>query len=99
MSSRYDVVDDWWAVLSKEARCVVFRVFVVKQKTAYEVRISDWSSDVCSSDHEFTKHLTGGVGYLAGLARYLVAMMVLGFFSSTIVYLVLMLWEDRKSVV
>src|SRR3546814_6348526 len=24
--------------------------FVVKQKTAYEVRISDWSSDVCSSD-------------------------------------------------
>src|SRR3546814_1841596 len=25
-------------------------VFVVKQKTAYELRISDWSSDVCSSD-------------------------------------------------
>src|SRR3546814_2520982 len=25
-------------------------VFVFKQKTAYEVRISDWSSDVCSSD-------------------------------------------------
>src|SRR3546814_16284586 len=24
--------------------------FFVKQKTAYEVRISDWSSDVCSSD-------------------------------------------------
>src|SRR3546814_3001121 len=24
--------------------------FVFKQKTAYEVRISDWSSDVCSSD-------------------------------------------------
>src|SRR3546814_6177135 len=24
--------------------------FVVKQKTAYEMRISDWSSDVCSSD-------------------------------------------------
>src|SRR3546814_6400439 len=23
---------------------------VVKQKTAYELRISDWSSDVCSSD-------------------------------------------------
>src|SRR3546814_12497761 len=28
--------------------CVVF--FFVKQKTAYERRISDWSSDVCSSD-------------------------------------------------
>src|SRR3546814_13120366 len=25
-------------------------VYVFKQKTAYEVRISDWSSDVCSSD-------------------------------------------------
>src|SRR3546814_2660084 len=24
--------------------------FFVKQKTAYEMRISDWSSDVCSSD-------------------------------------------------
>src|SRR3546814_17417248 len=26
--------------------------FVFKQKTAYEMRISDWSSDVCSSDLE-----------------------------------------------
>src|SRR3546814_7208139 len=25
-------------------------MFVIKQKTAYEMRISDWSSDVCSSD-------------------------------------------------
>src|SRR3546814_5928041 len=30
--------------------CVVF--FFFKQKTAYEMRISDWSSDVCSSDLE-----------------------------------------------
>src|SRR3546814_10540405 len=29
--------------------CVHF-CFFVKQKTAYEMRISDWSSDVCSSD-------------------------------------------------
>src|SRR3546814_2664080 len=29
--------------------CVV-HVFFFKQKTAYEMRISDWSSDVCSSD-------------------------------------------------
>src|SRR3546814_8182293 len=28
----------------------LFGVFFFKQKTAYEVRISDWSSDVCSSD-------------------------------------------------
>src|SRR3546814_7162777 len=32
-------------------RCiVVVIVFFFKQKTAYEMRISDWSSDVCSSD-------------------------------------------------
>src|SRR3546814_6816622 len=29
---------------------VVFNFFFFKQKTAYEMRISDWSSDVCSSD-------------------------------------------------
>src|SRR3546814_10524988 len=29
--------------------CVVL-FFFFKQKTAYEMRISDWSSDVCSSD-------------------------------------------------
>src|SRR3546814_7413024 len=41
-------------------------VFVFKQKTAYELRISDWSSDVCSSDlHElahgdcWTENLVG----------------------------------------
>src|SRR3546814_4504562 len=27
-----------------------YGVFLFKQKTAYEMRISDWSSDVCSSD-------------------------------------------------
>src|SRR3546814_4291925 len=33
--------------------CVVVCVFFFfKQKTAYDMRISDWSSDVCSSDLE-----------------------------------------------
>src|SRR3546814_17503393 len=32
--------------------CVIFFFFFFKQKTAYELRISDWSSDVCSSDLE-----------------------------------------------
>src|SRR3546814_11673415 len=30
--------------------CMICCVFFFKQKTAYEMRISDWSSDVCSSD-------------------------------------------------
>src|SRR3546814_3523244 len=29
---------------------MILIVFFFKQKTAYEMRISDWSSDVCSSD-------------------------------------------------
>src|SRR3546814_8024517 len=33
-------------------------IFFFKQKTAYEMRISDWSSDVCSSD----LHEDGGRG-------------------------------------
>src|SRR3546814_1326539 len=39
---------------------VVF--FFFKQKTAYEMRISDWSSDVCSSD-------LMAVGYQCGVDR------------------------------
>src|SRR3546814_2842949 len=45
--------------------CVIFRFcafFFFKQKTAYEMRISDWSSDVCSSDlagHELQHHEPG----------------------------------------
>src|SRR3546814_7245786 len=36
--------------------------FFFKQKTAYEMRISDWSSDVCSSDLEFgARHVAGFV--------------------------------------
>src|SRR3546814_9279971 len=30
--------------------CCFYIFFFFKQKTAYEMRISDWSSDVCSSD-------------------------------------------------
>src|SRR3546814_1623617 len=41
-------------------------VFCIKQKTAYEMRISDWSSDVCSSDL-----LTGSLSASAGYMRVL----------------------------
>src|SRR3546814_8705989 len=43
--------------------------FFFKQKTAYEMRISDWSSDVCSSD--LLQHgrgiVPGAVGRAVGL--------------------------------
>src|SRR3546814_223688 len=37
-------------------------VFFFKQKTAYEVRISDWSSDVCSSDLAEQAFALAGLG-------------------------------------
>src|SRR3546814_7848715 len=53
----------YWSLLSIAFGCIIFLSFVscfdclyllffffFKQKTAYEMRISDWSSDVCSSD-------------------------------------------------
>src|SRR3546814_6328927 len=39
----------------------MFVVFFFKQKTAYEMRISDWSSDVCSSDLGATARLDEAV--------------------------------------
>src|SRR3546814_5691508 len=38
----------------------MFVFFFFKQKTAYEMRISDWSSDVCSSDLEHDDRDRGG---------------------------------------
>src|SRR3546814_2652344 len=39
--------------------------FFFKQKTAYEMRISDWSSDVCSSDLGTTVDLAPGAAVLS----------------------------------
>src|SRR3546814_1402480 len=39
--------------------------FFFKQKTAYEMRISDWSSDVCSSD---LRHV--GMEFAAGMSVF-----------------------------
>src|SRR3546814_17625574 len=44
--------------------------FFFKQKTAYEMRISDWSSDVCSSDltcHVVTRRHQAGFDAVLGL--------------------------------
>src|SRR3546814_9052886 len=47
----------WARVFGGEGQCLMsgfalspVLFFFFKQKTAYEMRISDWSSDVCSSD-------------------------------------------------
>src|SRR3546814_6929301 len=39
--------------------------FFFKQKTAYELRISDWSSDVCSSDLKIVIAATAAVAALS----------------------------------
>src|SRR3546814_8894368 len=47
--------------------CVLVWFFFFKQKTAYELRISDWSSDVCSSDLGYVGYEEGG--YLTEAVR------------------------------
>src|SRR3546814_2775746 len=60
---------------------LLFHFFFFKQKTAYEMRISDWSSDVCSSDLEtkvidelFPRDEIGALGYphlaISGMKGY-----------------------------
>src|SRR3546814_1204805 len=39
--------------------------FFFKQKTAYDMRISDWSSDVCSSDLAHPDHVFGAGAFAA----------------------------------
>src|SRR3546814_18947891 len=46
----------------------MYMFFFFKQKTAYEMRISDWSSDVCSSDLiDFDRILAAALGAIHGL--------------------------------
>src|SRR3546814_20946111 len=47
--------------------CRVYVLFF-KQKTAYEMRISDWSSDVCSSD--LSEYMVRSSGYLRSLEDF-----------------------------
>src|SRR3546814_5807297 len=47
----------------------VLFMFFFKQKTAYEMRISDWSSDVCSSDLLIGENDPGGTARLGTTAR------------------------------
>src|SRR3546814_4924250 len=47
----------------------LFLFFFFKQKTAYEMRISDWSSDVCSSDLTATCGQSSSAAIAAQKAR------------------------------
>src|SRR3546814_6792828 len=51
----------------------IYMFFFFKQKTAYEMRISDWSSDVCSSDLRVHAYVPGRVGIHPGRVQAEVA--------------------------
>src|SRR3546814_4703349 len=44
------IVHVFYVLFSHVSVMYLVFIFFFKQKTAYEMRISDWSSDVCSSD-------------------------------------------------
>src|SRR3546814_2250091 len=50
--------------LCVSSRFWILCVFFFKQKTAYEMRISDWSSDVCSSDLDRSGGVEGDAAVL-----------------------------------
>src|SRR3546814_4447277 len=65
---------------------VCFVVFFFKQKTAYEMRISDWSSDVCSSGLRTAKgqeilHLLGNIDDEAWPHEYALTAKLARFFA------------------
>src|SRR3546814_5381946 len=66
--------------------------FFFKQKTAYEMRISDWSSDVCSSDLDERKALlvAGAAGGMAATFNAPLASILLA------VELLLFEWKPRS---
>src|SRR3546814_3713156 len=57
-----------WSTL----RSLTIIFFVFKQKTAYEMRISDWSSDVCSSDLYSTARETSSRALARGMTGFAV---------------------------
>src|SRR3546814_3071294 len=59
----------YWCMFSFYYTYFFVFFFFFKQKTAYEMRISDWSSDVCSSDLSSTDAASpweSGFGTLCG---------------------------------
>src|SRR3546814_3635731 len=56
--------------------CILYFIFVFffKQKTAYEMRISDWSSDVCSSDLLLRDRTNPGARKMFSMAMWMAAL-------------------------
>ena len=50
-------------IVMKKFMQMSYVFFFFKQKTAYEIRNCDWSSDVCSSDLVDTRK-TSGMGFI-----------------------------------
>src|SRR3546814_2253799 len=60
-----------FVVGSGSVTCGFVVFFFFKQKTAYEMRISDWSSDVCSSDLAVRQRRAAGRdNFVARLGRH-----------------------------
>src|SRR3546814_3543167 len=59
--------------------------FFFKQKTAYEMRISDWSSDVCSSDLHCVASMSGMISFVHRNGPFMFTRIIWSHISSVIV--------------
>src|SRR3546814_3860765 len=66
------------AAMGCSLRVNYFLFFFFKQKTAYEMRISDWSSDVCSSDLKAYWLIEGTASALGAVLASLLAAAIVG---------------------
>src|SRR3546814_1512810 len=77
----FSLLYDQSVVIAFELTYPLVWVFVFKRETAYEMRISDWSSDVCSSDlmgYSYIPHVPGWHEIIANLDTVPVVALALG---------------------
>src|SRR3546814_14079339 len=85
----------------------VILFFFFKQKTAYEMRISDWSSDVCSSDlfndrtgpNAAIKLMTDGILLAESQRDPMLYLLLAGTLAPPFIGTTIFFHQDRKSVV
>src|SRR3546814_8724072 len=72
--------------------------FCFKHKPSYEMLISDWSSDVCSSDLMAISHVIRGEDHLSNTPKHIALIRALGYREPLFGHIPLILNPDRSKM-